>query len=156
MVSGAGLSEHETVAFAGTSRILFKNKLVDGSPPLTFVQKKILYKIKLSEYNCSLYFSAPIAQLVRALPSHGRGQWFESTWAHQTFRTLLAAATESYLKPVVYRFFLCLKSGFYFFISFTFFHPAISIYFFSIYLFGQPFYFPSLLGFITLQCFFSS
>ena len=28
--------------------------------------------------------SGPIAQLVRALPSHGRGQRFESSWAHYT------------------------------------------------------------------------
>ncbi len=29
---------------------------------------------------------APIAQLDRALPSEGRGHWFESSWVHHIFK----------------------------------------------------------------------
>ena len=35
--------------------------------------------------NLALLMCEPIAQLVRALASHARGQWFKSTWAHQKF-----------------------------------------------------------------------
>ena len=35
------------------------------------------------------YRNAPIAQLDRALPSEGRGRWFESSWVHHSFQRFL-------------------------------------------------------------------
>ena len=41
-----------------------------------------------------------VAQLVRALPSHGRGHWFESSRAHHLFCAMLAKSFASVIFPV--------------------------------------------------------
>ena len=42
-------------------------------------------------------FFGLLAQLVRALPSHGRGRWFESSTAHHTLGTIPFFSESSFI-----------------------------------------------------------